>query len=270
MKHTNKTLQKIISICSLVVAVCLIGTVGYLVYEGITNPSGNIPVKPSSSLSDTSSVPDNEDSSLVTDDSQPTPKEIAATSYTDSPYYEASLPILVNASNPIATGLEELMRSNNEFVKITAGNTFWIHKQAQAGLQAMIDAAKASGHNLSAKATVGGYRTLERQKERYDAIIAAGGTEQTAHAQNAVPGYSESGLGLSVDFSPEDASFANTGAYTWLVENCTNYGFILRFPQEKEAATGVSFQPYHFRYVGINHAKAMQQAELCLEEYLNS
>ena len=88
---------------------------------------------------------------------------------------------------------------------------------------------------------------------------------------SARPGTSEHQTGLCCDMhnlGAADVAFAKKEAYTWLTENAWKFGFILRFPQGKEDITGISFEPWHYRYVGRYHAKAIHDAGLCLEEYL--
>ena len=89
---------------------------------------------------------------------------------------------------------------------------------------------------------------------------------------SARPGTSEHQTGLCCDMhnlSAADVAFARKEAYTWLKDNAWKFGFILRFPEGKEDITGISFEPWHYRYVGRYHAKAIYDAGLCLEEYLN-
>ena len=59
-----------------------------------------------------------------------------------------------------------------------------------------------------------------------------------------------------------------TKAYEWLLENASDYGFVLRYPKEKEDITGIEYEPWHWRYVGPEHAKKMKEQNLCLEEYV--
>ena len=59
-------------------------------------------------------------------------------------------------------------------------------------------------------------------------------------------------------------------AIQWLIENAQNYGFILRYPESKKEITGINFEPWHFRYVGVYTAKAMHGKDICLEEYVDS
>ena len=82
----------------------------------------------------------------------------------------------------------------------------------------------------------------------------------------ALPGTSEHQLGLALDIVAEyDAD--NTPTWNWLRDNCWRYGFILRYPADKEEITGISYEPWHFRYVGVPAAREIMEAGLCLEEY---
>ena len=104
-----------------------------------------------------------------------------------------------------------------------------------------------------------GYSDLEAQK--------VGGTIVKR------PGFSEHNCGLAMDVGGSgdytlEQTFANTAAYTWLMEHCADYGFILRFPEGKEDITGVIYEPWHYRYVGVEAARYIMDNDLCLEEYL--
>ena len=92
-----------------------------------------------------------------------------------------------------------------------------------------------------------------------------------------VPGHSEHHSGLAFDIiTPEyhndvyslDERFADTDAYRWLTEHCTEYGFVLRYPKDKTALTQINFEPWHYRYVGKEHAAYMKKHGLVLEEYI--
>ena len=74
-------------------------------------------------------------------------------------------------------------------------------------------------------------------------------------------------MGGSGDYTI-DMSFESTPAFNWLIEHCDEYGFILRFPKDKEDITGVTYEPWHYRYVGKEHAKIIMERGICLEEYL--
>lgn len=89
----------------------------------------------------------------------------------------------------------------------------------------------------------------------------------------AYPGTSEHHLGLAVDivslqYQQLDEAQARTPEIIWLTEHCSEYGFILRYPKDKTQITGIVYEPWHFRYVGVETAKVIMEQGLCLEEYL--
>ncbi len=148
---------------------------------------------------------------------------------------------------------------------------------AQA-LTDMIEAGNATGLDLYVHS---GYRTYERQETNYDYQVglqlAQGLTQAEAEAAagqiTAPPGTSEHNLGLGVDImstdnNSYDVSFNDTEEAKWLLENAANYGFILRYPEGKESITGFAFEPWHYRYVGVDQAQKIKDSGLTLEEYL--
>ena len=120
------------------------------------------------------------------------------------------------------------------------------------------------------------YRTPEDQQKLFEdqvqAYIYQGYNEKTARELTErminKPWHSEHNLGLAVDFNYVNREFENTAAFQWLQENAQDYGFILRYAEEKEDITKVSYEPWHWRYVGEEHAKKMKSQNLCLEEYI--
>ena len=90
-----------------------------------------------------------------------------------------------------------------------------------------------------------------------------------------MPGTSEHQLGLAVDlvdasYQVLDEAQASTPAQQWLMAHCWEYGFILRYPAEKQDITGIIYEPWHYRYVGRDHAQAIRQSGQCLEEFLQA
>lgn len=73
---------------------------------------------------------------------------------------------------------------------------------------------------------------------------------------------------LSTDYTAQDTGFADTRAYQWLTAYAAEYGFILRYPEDRQAITGVVFEPWHWRYVGVENALAIRASGLSLEEFL--
>ena len=120
------------------------------------------------------------------------------------------------------------------------------------------------------------YRSIERQKELYDnsvkKYLAQGKTQEEAEKLTDEyinkPGASDHNLGLAVDFNYVDNKFEDLKGFKWLQENAEDYGFILRYPKDKEDITKISYESWHWRYVGEEHAKKMNELHMCLEEYI--
>ena len=151
-------------------------------------------------------------------------------------------------------------------------------RTAQA-LYAMMDEMRAAG--ISDVYVTSAYRTFTYQQYLYEKYITDEENKGLSHADavkaaerySAPPGYSEHQTGFVVDFmtstmSDLDESFERTAAFAWLSENCYRFGFILRYPQDRQAATGVVFEPWHWRYVGVENALAIRASGLSLEEFL--
>lgn len=119
---------------------------------------------------------------------------------------------------------------------------------------------------------VAAWRSEAAQRHLYDRSAARNGAEHAARYV-ALPGCSEHHTGLAVDFSlyfPDgtSADFTGEGECAWITENAPRFGLILRYTDEKESVTGIASEPWHFRYVGVPHAAAMGELDMCLEEYL--
>lgn len=125
-----------------------------------------------------------------------------------------------------------------------------------------------------------GYRTLEQSRQLFEKQVnkqrSLGLSQEEAIAEArrwvAPPGTSEHHTGLALDIvTPShqvlNHAFANTDAAVWLAENSWEYGFVIRYPEDKQAITGITYEPWHVRYVGKEHAAAMQASGECLEEY---
>ncbi len=96
---------------------------------------------------------------------------------------------------------------------------------------------------------------------------------KTASTEVTVPGSSEHEIGLaldivSADYYRLDEGFAKTDAGKWLAAHSWEYGFILRYPKYKEAITGISYEPWHYRYVGEDNARIIKEKNITLEEYV--
>lgn len=174
--------------------------------------------------------------------------------------------ILVNSRNPLPEDSKE-----PELVYVE-GKQF--DKRAAGELQEMMKAMKKDGiTNIWIQST---YRSIEYQKQLYDnkinEYLSKGATKEQAEALTIEyinrPGESEHNLGLAVDFNNVDDDFENTKAYNWLSVNAKDYGFVMRYPEEKADITGIAYEPWHWRYVGKEHSYKMEELDMCLEEYI--
>lgn len=149
------------------------------------------------------------------------------------------------------------------------------HTAAMA-LKAMLTEAEANGvADITVTSGWRSYNTqvwlLTNQVNKYRKTLSEEEAYNLAITEVAVPGTSEHQSGLAVDIHnlpSADISFAETESAKWLAANCYKFGFILRYPENKIEITRISFEPWHFRFVGRYHASRMYELGLCLEEYL--
>lgn len=139
-----------------------------------------------------------------------------------------------------------------------------VNSEAQAALSSMFADAAKEGLSLWIKS---GVRTYADQKWQYNLYVERDG-KALADTYSARPGHSEHQTGLAFDLNSLYKSFGNTAEGIWLAANCYKYGFIIRYPAGKEHLTGYMYEPWHVRYVGVDHATAIAESGLCLEEYL--
>lgn len=141
-----------------------------------------------------------------------------------------------------------------------------IHKDVYPYITAMVAAAQKDGVNLQVWSP---FRSYAIQNDLFQKQVArAGGDEEKAATVVARPGTSEHNTGLCADFNMASDTFETTPMYTWMCENAEDYGFILRYPKGKEHITGVIYESWHWRFVGINNAKEINDLGVTLEEYI--
>lgn len=141
-----------------------------------------------------------------------------------------------------------------------------VSKVMYDSLTNMLDAAKESGYNLVVSQ---GYRSYADQEEAYNDIEASSGVDY-ADKIAARPGHSEYQTGLSVVVKPlytEGSDMENSPEHTWILENAYKYGFILRYPKDKENITGFSYDAWRLRYVGSNAARIIHNENITFDEY---
>lgn len=123
---------------------------------------------------------------------------------------------------------------------------------------------------------ISGYRSVERQQRNFENKIdkyinqGYGKIEATQMAATIIlpPGTSEHNAGLAMDICSLEQNFEETEEFRWLSENAADYGFIMRYPEDKQDITKIIYEPWHWRYVGVETAKAMKASGQCFEEYL--
>ncbi|MGN0600439.1 MAG: M15 family metallopeptidase [Oscillospiraceae bacterium] len=183
---------------------------------------------------------------------------------------------LVNNNNPLPEDYDK--RITVKKVYSNGDRDFEFDERAADYLINMFAAAKKDGINLTVNSS---YRTIEYQQFNFDRSVQQRVNNGMSYEEAvldtekevAYPGKSEHNAGLSADiFSDEyvsfdDDGFKNTKAYAWLMENAADYGFILRYPEGKEDETGIIYEPWHYRFVGVYYAHKVKESGLCLEEY---
>lgn len=174
--------------------------------------------------------------------------------------------ILVNKNNPIP--------ENYSFNKSQIYNDILVDDRILSDLRDMLEKMEEDGFSPE---VTSGYRTNETQTRYYqnkvDDLIAQGIDEEEAKKEAskniAIPGTSEHEVGLDVDINEKEVEWTTEKFYKWLENNSYKYGFILRYPYGKTDITGIKYEPWHYRYVGKDHAPIMYQEGLTLEEYLD-
>ena len=193
-----------------------------------------------------------------------------------------SQPLLVNRQHPVASDFAPADLVNlseycdSSLVKIKYDGTQGVREAADALLR-MLEAAKADGiTNWQVSAA---YRSYADQQRIFDNKVKSfqnnnpdwslSRCRSAASVTVADPGASEHHTGLAFDMTvPNTSMFLGTPQCAWLHEHCWEYGFILRYTDEKQQITGFAGEAWHIRYVGTEHSLAMQQSGQCLEEYL--
>lgn len=190
-----------------------------------------------------------------------------------------ALPILVNRTHPLDENyvpanlvlLENVLPRS--LVKIT-GSKVQGDAEAVNALKALLEAAVNSG--IKGWQISAGYRSYAQQKKIFNremqSFLDQGFSKSKARSATsqtvADPGCSEHHTGLAFDLTVAGTVFKGTPQQKWLHQNCWDYGFVIRYPEDKEKITGYLAECWHIRYVGIQHSIPMRQSGKCLEEYL--
>lgn len=220
--------------------------------------------------------------------SKPTTSSKVSTTSSKAPISSATSSAVTSAYVPngdwkliIANKQHPMPESYKINLSYVSGN-YRLDSRIADAYKSMISAAKQDGISLkiiSGFRTFSGQETLFRNKVNY--YLNRGYSKQRATELAAEyvapPGTSDHLTGLAVDLiSPDwysynsnlNSDFENTKQFEWLYNNCAEYGFILRYPKGKTSITGYAYEPWHYRYVGVDAAKEIMSRKICLEEYV--
>ena len=170
---------------------------------------------------------------------------------------------LVNAHNSIGEAVPDL-------AELEGGRYF--DARAVDALKEFIAAARAEGLSVCLSSA---YRSYNEQTYLFNRKVSQCGGDEAAAARIVNrPGTSEHQLGLCADitdkfYEVKTQNLEKTALYQWMYAHCQDYGFILRYPADKQDITGVMYEPWHFRYVGKEAAAYIMENGLCLEEFLD-
>ena len=181
------------------------------------------------------------------------------------------LTLLVNRWHPLSDDIQVTL------ISIEDGKS--VDSRCAGDLNEMLADCRAAGLSPVIRSA---YRSERYQQELFDnkvsrlksSGLSADDAYNEAMTVVALPGTSEHQTGLALDlvdasYQELDENQENTAVQKWLMQNSWRYGFILRYPTGKSDITGIIYEPWHYRYLGRDMAKAVYESGLCLEEYLN-
>lgn len=181
-----------------------------------------------------------------------------------SDIFKGSL-ILANKMHPINKSL-----NTDNLISLNQSKDILLERKTAACFMRLINDLKCEREIIP----ISGYRSYEEQKKIYDDSLLSNGREFTQQYV-ALPDCSEHQTGLAIDVAKKSdkinflcPDFPNSGLCAEFNKKAADYGFIQRYTTDKEKLTGISCEPWHFRYVGIPHAHIMNENNFCLEEYL--
>lgn len=187
----------------------------------------------------------------------------------DNPEIKAEFKVTVKAQEKIEiTYIDGILIANKTYPLPSDYNP-GENTEARAALNKMFADAKAEGKAKKIDLNMwvcSGFRSYTVQKNLYNSYVSRDGVKN-ADRYSARPGYSEHQTGLAFDINYADSRFTGTAQAVWLAENAHKYGFILRYPEGKESVTGYMYEPWHYRYIGVENAEKIYSSGLTLEEY---
>ncbi len=191
----------------------------------------------------------------------------------DEPWNEWYLKI-VSVKSPLEDGFDPPLSTITQTYAAYSNMKF--DSRAIGALEDMIEAAAEDGVTLT---VISSYRTVQRQQELFDdkvrrvllenPSLSREEAEEKAATEVTRPGTGEHHTGLAVDFNLAESWFEGTVQDKWLKANAEKYGFVNRYPKDKQDITGIIPEAWHYRFVGAEHAKRMNELNMCLEEYVD-
>lgn len=189
----------------------------------------------------------------------------------DKPHYENANVITKFSEEVLANKYNKLDESfepdNIKEIKsscVKGKEMQYLSKSAQVAFEKMCDAALEEDKHILANSA---YRSYQDQQDVYDTYLKLYGKNYVDNYV-AIPGYSEHQTGLALDVAAKGYNtFKTSPEYKWMIENSYKYGFILRYPLEKQELTGYKYEAWHFRYVGEEAAKYIKENNITYEEY---
>lgn len=202
----------------------------------------------------------------------------------NSTYEESVLNVEMNLDRDYYTNIEEITNYDevttlvNKFYKLPNnyeatdlvtldkkyGDNQKLKNIAAIKVKELMDDAEKENIKLT---IISSYRTEAKQESLFNTTKKNKGLTHALKYQ-AKPGHSEHQTGYALDFNTTKESFAKTKQYKWLQENAYKYGFIERYPKNKTEITGYGYEPWHYRYVGIDVSTKIHEENITLEEYL--
>lgn len=149
------------------------------------------------------------------------------------------------------------------------GRNTMLRREAAEHLERLVASAAAAGQELT---VISAYRSYEDQRFSYNRLLDIYGAD--ARRTSAPPGHSQHQLGTAVDFTNGAVgyqvlqSFGSTDASRWLTSHAREYGFVMAYPSGGEAKTGYGWEPWHYRYIGVDNARRVRESKLGLQGFL--
>ena len=183
----------------------------------------------------------------------------------------SDLRVLVDRSHSLPQTYvpEDLVALRDYGVPTLGSDVLQLRREAAEHLGRLVEAAATDGEEL---VVASAYRSYEEQQFSHERLERVYGAE--ANGMSAAPGHSQHQLGTAVDFTNAAVGyqvwlpFGETSAYWWLQHHAQEYGFVLAYPRGKVEETGYQWEPWHYRYVGVENAQRLQESDLSLQEFL--